>query len=625
MKIPRLLIQSGQLFCILFSLIMITPVEAGLWDEVKQQADKVNSSFEALSNSLNHTTEGAGKNPQQVQKKQGYSHVSSNMAEAPKDTGTPAKSPKPGPSGGGAADLEPLKYKTTNGLPQFLLRPGGTNKQLWSEYLEFSRLLDYLALGAVPNVADRLSDQSLCSIAGKHLAASIRGKYVGPFGPRGCSWAGKNEFEQKRSREAFLSQEFPKILADARRTTLPLDVAVIQNFNLGNYDFSNKSFSLYIPEIDGLLNRWVGPVGGDPVTGSRGQEMRLELAPMITPKALAVSESEAQQLLEGPFAKSRTGKAVAVIELTRLEVDPKLQHYFARFEGRAKRIELYPEQQGTQGQPVYVFTGLQLVDQTRIDQANKARQDAAAAAAESRKQEELATQEAARLAELPRIELADTRYLITAHAAMIAKGSIPRDSSADLASSLKKLTFSKDPFENAAQQDKEKSVLTESLESFDVANPVWFAGKAYFTGYDFDNQMFSLSMDLHGSHTEGYPRLHPARAIGPLVLFFRLPSTPDDARRLSEYLGGKTSGTLDVRVLATPFSTSSDIALQSKVLNGGGRGWTGPAEPKVVFQANKLEFLRPTDPPSKEDDLVLDSERIILTYEPPGPWEPVKK
>ena len=80
-----------------------------------------------------------------------------------------------------------------------------------------------------------------------------------------------------------------------------------------------------------------------------------------------------------------------------------------------------------------------------------------------------------------------------------------------------------------------------------------------------------------------------------------------------------------MRVLATPFSTSSDVLLQMKVLNGGGRGWAGPAEPKVIFQAKTIEFLRPTNPPSKEDDLVQDSKHIILVYDPPGPWEPIKK
>ena len=287
-------------------------------------------------------------------------------------------------------------------------------------------------------------------------------------------------------------------------------------------------------------------------------------------------------------------------------------------EGQDKEPPITGAQQGIQSAPVNASTDSQLKERARVD--------AATAAADAQKKEELAAQEAARLAELPRIELADTRYMITAHAALSNIGPLPRDSKADLESSLKKLTFSKDPFENAALQDKEKSLIAESLESFDASVPVWFTGKAYFTGYDFDKQEFQLSMDLHGSHTDGYPRLNSAREIGPLVLFFRLPSTTDDAKRLTnEYLGGKTSGTLDVRVLATPFSTSSDLNLQYKVLNGGGRGWVGPADPRVIFQAKKIEFLRSNDSSTKEDDLVLGSPRVVLTYEPPGPWEPVKK
>lgn len=139
------------------------------------------------------------------------------------------------------------------------------------------------------------------------LAPNERSRYYGPrifTGPSGLTshgeptWLGRDQFEQEDARRRFLDENRDRILSLVPR--LPLQVVLVKEIPVGQYDQQSQSFQIGDPRRPGSrIELWPsipGPI--DTIVGTLTGTGNVQInEPMTLPNTLKMPEASARQLL----------------------------------------------------------------------------------------------------------------------------------------------------------------------------------------------------------------------------------------------------------------------------------------------------------------------------------------
>ena len=127
---------------------------------------------------------------------------------------------------------------------------------------EVAKYMDLLAVSAwhesgakmTAEQDDRASELVGLCMASRFLPAERRGKYItavkSTAKPSLGNWLGSDQFEKRRSRLAFVNEEWPKL--QAALPAFPADLAFVSTVRLQNYDFEQQRFPLALPSYSSL-------------------------------------------------------------------------------------------------------------------------------------------------------------------------------------------------------------------------------------------------------------------------------------------------------------------------------------------------------------------------------------
>ncbi|TCR67378.1 hypothetical protein [Bosea sp. BK604] len=222
------------------------------------------------------------------------------------------------------AGIEPLQLRTLGGLPLFT---AGSVGQLSNEGLRFFSLV---ALGSVPSHLDEYA----AAVADLHLRGAqpfTQGQYRREGG-LDRRWPGKDEFERRDSRKAFIDQYGEVLRRWAPRP--PFRFAYAQTISLPDYDQKRNGFALPLPSLRGLdvagLQTWESFAWPEPFL-PRSQSGARKLLQDLRDAAPRDATGRSQ-------VGERTAVLVATVEMA--EIDPRN----GRAELRLASLALYDSQ-----------------------------------------------------------------------------------------------------------------------------------------------------------------------------------------------------------------------------------------------------------------------------------------